>query len=307
MEKRKIVVFGCQQIAVGFIRFLLAQRDIEIPLVLTYELPLDKTYGYKSVFEEASKDGLNVKKPKELTASVITEIQRISPDVIFSVYYRKIFSEKLLQIPPLGCINVHPSLLPHYRGPVPTAWAIMNAEKYFGITLHYMDKQIDTGDILIQKRFEIFDDETGFELYTRAMKLGVEMLKENFYKILNKELTPYKQSGVGSYYGRSTWRYVIDWQDKAENIRNMIRVHAKPYNPAESLLLNRYMLINKATIVNNEKYTLQGPGKIVDVLEDKKLVISCSDGFLRLDEYEIFPPLTKIEEGIYLKAGNRFE
>lgn len=307
MNKKKIVLFACQQIGVDFIDFLLTKEDIEISLVVTYELPMDKTYGYKSVLEEALKGGLKVINPNRITESLIQEIKEIRPDVIFSVYYRKIFPSKLLKIPQLGCINIHPSLLPEYRGPVPTAWAIMNGENFFGITVHYMDKGIDTGDILVQERYEIFENETGYELYTRAMKLGTEMLKRNFYKILNKGIKPYKQSGKGSYYGKKPAKYTINWQEKAEYIINMIRVQGKPYNPAEAILLNRYIMINKATIIRDEKYVLQGPGKIVDILEDKKIIVSCVDGFLRLDEYEIFPKLTEIEEGIYLKIGNKFD
>nr|CAJ71368.1 similar to methionyl-tRNA formyltransferase [Candidatus Kuenenia stuttgartiensis] len=307
MIKKKIVVFGCQQIGVDFIDFLLTREDIEISLVVTYELPMDKTYGYKSVLEEATKRGLKVINPNRITESLIQEIKEINPYVIFSIYYRKIFHRELLKIPEIGCINIHPSLLPEYRGPVPTAWALMNGEKFFGITIHHMDEGTDTGDILVQEQYEIFDNETGYELYTRTMKLGAEMLKRNFYKILNKEIKPYKQSGIGSYYGKKLGKYTIDWQDKAEYIRNMIRVHAKPYNPAEALLLNRYVIINKATIIRDEKYVLQGAGKIVDILEDKKLIVSCVDGFLRLNEYEIFPKLTEIEEEIYLKIGNKFD
>lgn len=305
MIKKRIVVFGCQQIAVDFIEYLLTLNDIEIPLVVTYELPLDKTYGYKSVLEEAMKMELKVKNPSKITESLIKEIKDINPNCIFSVYYRKIFPKELIEIPKSGCINIHPSLLPKYKGPVPTAWAIKNGEKEFGVTIHYMDCGIDTGNILVQNKYEIFDDETGFELYTRAMSLGAKMLKENFYKILNNELKPQKQSGIGSYYGKKQWRYTIDWQQKADDIRNTIRVHSKPYNPAETLLFNRYVLINKASIIRDAKYILNGPGKIVAILEDKKLVVSCADGFLKLDEYEIFPPLTKSEEDIYLKIGNK--
>lgn len=309
MKKRKIIVFGCQQIAVDFIKYLLTRRDIdiEIPLVLTYELPMDKTYGYKSVYDEARKNGLNVKNVGRISDALLNEIREIKPYAIFSVYYRKIFPKKILGIPEIGCINVHPSLLPDYRGPVPTAWAVMNGEKETGVTIHVMDRGIDTGDILVQRKCDIRDDETGFELYSKVMKLGAAALRENFYKILDKKIKPRKQVGAGSYYGKSPWRYIIDWQRKAEDIRNMIRVHSRPYNCAETLLFNRYMLINRASVFNSRPHVLQGPGYIVEVLKGKKLLVSCADGFLRLDEYEIFPKLTRKEESVYLKAGNRFD
>ena len=170
-----------------------------------------------------------------------------------------------------------------------------------------MDQGIDTGDVLVQETYNILNDETGFDLYTRGMLLGAEMLRKHFSKIINKEITPYKQSGLGSYYGKKNGKFTIDWQNKAEFIRNMIRVHAKPYNPAEALLLNRYVLINKASIIRDDKYILQGAGKIVDILEGNKLLVSCVDGFLRLDDYEIVPQLNKIEEEVYLRIGNKFD
>jgi len=305
-SKFKVVIFGCQQIAVDFINFLHKIENVEIPLIVTYELPLDKTYGYESVMEEGKKMGLNVKNPNRVTDKIIAEVESIKPDIIFSVYYRKIFPNRLLSIPRLGSINIHPSLLPEYRGPVPTAWTIQNGEKFFGLTIHKMDQGIDTGEIYVQQKFAIDEDETGYELYTRGMTLGAKMLAENFSKLINNEIVPTKQEGIGSYYGKKRGRYIINWQQRAEDIRNMIRVHAKPYNPAETLLLNRYLIINKAKALYDDKYIPQGPGKIVDVLDGDRLVVSCSDGCLILEDYEIFPVLNEIDRPLYLKKGNTF-
>ena len=139
------------------------------------------------------------------------------------------------------------------------------------------------------------------------MALGAKLLAENFSKLINGEITPKKQVGIGSYYGKKRGRHMINWQQKTEDIRNTIRVHAKPYNPAETLLLNRYLIINKAKAIYDEKYTPQGPGKIVDVLEGDRLVVSCSDGCLLLEDYEIFPLLNDADKPLYLKKGNAFD
>ena len=93
---------------------------------------------------------------------------------------------------------------------------------------------------------------------------------------------------------------------KAENIRNMIRVHSKPFNPAETQLFNRYILINKASEVLDNKYTAQGCGIIVDIINEKP-VISCAEGCLILDEFIIVPKLDKIEKELYFKIGNKLE
>ena len=156
----KVVIFGCQQIAVDFISFL-KNNNVSIPLIITYELPLDKTYGYESVIEKFSNGETEVLNPKSVNINIINKVKSINPDIIFSIYYRKILPKSLLKIPRLGCINIHPSLLPKYRGPIPTAWAIENGESEFGITIHYMDEGIDTGDILVQKEYQILENETG--------------------------------------------------------------------------------------------------------------------------------------------------
>ncbi|MCH8330601.1 MAG: methionyl-tRNA formyltransferase [Bacteroidetes bacterium] len=303
----KIVVMGCQQIAIDFIKYLQTLDDVEIPLIITYELPLDKTYGYESVLEESGKLGINVKAPNTITKTLLDEIREIEPDMIFSIYYRKIFPQSLIDIPKNGCVNIHPGKLPDYRGPVPTAWAIRNGESDFGITIHYIDKGIDTGDVLVQQNYSILEDETGFELYTRAMELGGDLLKKNFYAIVNREIDPVKQKGTGSYYGKMGGKYNIDWQLPREDIRNMIRVHAKPYNPAESLLFNRYLLINRASFYDKADFIAQGPGRIVEVKDDEKLVVSCVDGCLLLEDYVIVPELDETEKSVYLKTSNKLD
>lgn len=302
---KQIVVFGCQQIAVDFIRYVVTQKDVHVVLIVTYELPLDETYGYESVIKNFSTSDIEVLSPPKITKSLIDKIRDIRPDYIFSIYYRQILPKSLLSIAKFASINIHPSLLPHYRGPVPTAWTIENGEKYFGITIHLMDEGIDTGDILVQEKYPIIENETGFALYTRGMKLGFELLKNNFSKLINNKITPKPQMGIGSYYGKKSGKYTINWQESAEKINNKIRVHSIPYNPAESCLFNRYIFINKATPSYDKNYISQGCGKIVDIIDDDKLVISCADGCLILDDYKVIPELDEKEKLIYFRVGNK--
>lgn len=302
----KVILFGCQQIAVDTLSYLSARKDVELPLVVTYELPLDQTYGYQSVMTFCEERKIDVINPKSVTKEVVERIADISPDLILSIYYRKIFPPSLIELPRLGCINIHPSALPYYRGPVPTAWAIEKGEEEFGITIHYMDQGIDTGDILVQEMHDIGANETGFELYTRAMGLGFKLLEKAFDDIINENVVATPQVGAGSYYGKKNGRYTIDWKKSVREIKNLIRVHAKPFNPAETILFNRYLLINKSIEYEMQKFPLQGGGRIVKIIDNDQLVVSCSDGFLLLQEYEFAPALTKKEKVLYLKEGNSF-
>jgi methionyl-tRNA formyltransferase len=302
----KIVVFGCQQIAVDILKYLSSKQDVELTLVITYELPLDETYGYESVVKFCKEKNINVDNPKTVTNDVVQKVLDINPDLILSIYYRKILPKSLIKCPKLGCINIHPSALPYYRGPVPTAWAIENGEEKFGITIHYMDEGIDTGDILVQEIYDIEKDETGYGLYTRAMQLGYQLFQEYFDKIVKGEIIAKPQVGIGSYYGKKDGKHTIYWKKSVQEIIGLIRVHAKPFNPAETLLFNRYVLINRAEEYNLDE-PLQGAGKIVKIFENDNFVVSCTNGYLLVKDYEIVPTITEQEKKIYLREGNCFE
>ena len=298
----KVIVFGCQQIALDFIKYLHKRDDVELQLVFTYELPMDSIYGYSSVIDYCKKNA--IKHSNDFGMKVINKIKDSNPDIIFSVYYRKILSKEILNIPRLGCINIHPSLLPFYRGPAPTAWALLNNEKEVGLTIHYMDEGIDTGDVLVQKKVPVDPDETGFELYDKCMREGAELLISNFDNLINQNIIGKPQIGRGSYYGKFVGKPIINWKDSCQKIINQIRASARPYNVCETIILNKYLYINRAVIIDLD-LPLQGPGKIVEVHNDSKIVVSCVDGYILVQEYEIFPIINDNDRHYYLKIGNK--
>ena len=224
----RVALFGSQGIAVAFLDFLTALDDVEVVLVVTCDSERDASLGYESL--KARAETLNL---TSIDATgdddVLGSLSSIEPDILFSVYYRRLLPPEILRIPPLGCVNIHPGLLPDYRGATPTAWAILNGESTFGITIHYMDATFDTGDILVQERHDIDPHETGYELRGRAMRLGTELLTRSFDGIVNRTLPPVKQEGSGSYFGKLETRYLIDWSESPEIIRNAVRVYASPY------------------------------------------------------------------------------
>ena len=307
MDKKKVIIFGCQAISINILRYLARLKNIEIPKIYTYEILSDISRGQESIIDVAKNLKIPISSPKTISKRTIEEVKSFNPDLILSAYYRKIFPESLIKLPKLGVINIHPSYLPFYRGPVPTAWAILNAEKKFGITIHKVDKGIDTGDILIQKKYPIYDDESGFELYMRAMDLGAKLFIENFSKILNNKVKPKKQKSGGSYFGKLKTRVFIDWKDSAQNIKNQVRVRSKPYNTMETILENKYFFINKVSIVNNQNFSIQIPGKILKVYKDETFLVSWSNGIIHVKEYDVYPQFEGIEKQIYLKSGRRFE
>lgn len=129
------------------------------------------------------------------------EILEFSPNYIISVYYRYILNDNILKIVNYKAINLHPSLLPKYRGTKSSVWAIINNEKYTGISFHYMNKNIDDGHLLFQKKIEILPNDTAFSLYHKLISLSIKYFSKAFKLLLNN-YKGYPQLGTKSYYKR---------------------------------------------------------------------------------------------------------
>ena len=160
-------------------------------------------------------------KIKELTE----ELKTINPDVICVVAYGKILPRKILEIPKFGCINVHASLLPKYRGAAPIQWAVLNGDKVTGISTMYMDKGMDTGDIILKEEVTIGEDETTGELWERLSKIGGELLVQTLEKLEEGTAPREKQSEdftVAPMLSKEMSK--IDWETKtAQEIKNLVR------------------------------------------------------------------------------------
>lgn len=304
--KKKVIIFGCQEIAVNIINFLRKKKEIEISLVVTYDLPLDITYDYKIVSDFCKKNKIKYIKFSRFNDDLINQITKINPDLIITCYFRKIIPKKLINLTK-SIINLHPSFLPYYRGPVPTAWAILNNEKYSGFTIHEIDSGIDTGKIIKRKKIPISNNDTGYTLYKKGMNLGYKMFKESFDIIISKKYKPISQKEFGSYFGKLEVEQFINWQYTTSHILNLIRVYSYPYNSAKSKIFNKYLLIDKAEIYRDKKIFAQRPGKIEKIVNGKYPVISCSDGLIVLKKFIFVKPLNKKEKKIYLKVGNILE
>lgn len=301
---KKVLLFTSQDIGNDVFAYLHSRDDVDL-IVVTQRTRRDEIYGYRATFDLCREKGVEVHTPKALDEAFLSNVERMAPDLVICAYYPRIFPRRLIDIPPLGCVNVHPGLLPDYRGTFPTPWCILNNEKEIGVTLHYMDEGVDTGDVLVQKRHPIGADETGHELYRRSMKLCADLLIGNFDALLRKEIKSRPQAPGGSYYNRIAPQYRIDWHQSRSEIRNQIRVHARPYFPAFSFLMNKCLTINKASFVEMKNYRAQGAGIICEVLEGMKFVVSCVDGCLLIEDYDLFPILRPDDIALHIRAGNR--
>ncbi len=179
------------------------------------------------VKEFALEKGLDVVQPEKVKKNeeFIDSIRTLNPDIICVVAYGKILPKEILEIPKLGCINVHGSLLPKYRGAAPIQWAVLNGDKETGITTMYMDEGMDTGDMILKEKVEIGENETTGELWDRLSKLGGRLLVKTLQQIENGTAPREKQGEnftVAPMLDKKMAK--IDWENKnAKEIKNLVR------------------------------------------------------------------------------------
>jgi len=222
-----IVFFGTPLFAAPSLKALI-QAGEEIPAVVTQP---DKKKGrghllsISPVKEFAVKNNIRVLQPEKMKDAVfLNELSSIRPELIVVVAYGKILTEDILRLSELGCINVHASLLPKYRGAAPIAWAIINGEKKTGITTMLMDKGLDTGDILLQEELDISSEDSAETLSNKLSELGAALLLETISGIKDGSLKPHKQTGDVTYAPIIQKKDgLINWSMKASELSNFVR------------------------------------------------------------------------------------
>lgn len=221
----------------------------------------------------------------------INQIKELNPDLICVVAYGKILPQELLDIPKLGCINVHGSLLPKYRGAAPIQWAVLNGDKTTGITTMYMDAGMDTGDMILKQEIEIGEDETTGELWDRLSKIGGKILVKTVELIEQGKAPREKQGGdftMAPMLEKSMAQ--IDWKNQtAEQIHNLIR-GLNPIMGAYSFLEGKKIKFWKAKNLKDEEISQAmretEAGTILLADEKQGLYIKAKEGVIRILEIQ---------------------
>ena len=241
----------------------------------------------------AIEKNLNVYQPLKIrnNVEIIQEIKNLNPDVICVVAYGKILPKEILDIPKLGCINVHASLLPKYRGAAPIQWAILNGDKTTGITTMYMDEGMDTGDIILKEEVEIGENETTGELWDRLSKIGAKLLVKTLKQIQEGTAPRKKQEGnftMAPMLNKEIAK--IDWEEKdATQIKNLVR-GLNPIMGAYSYLNGKKIKFWKVEVVTIDK--------MIQKAQIKK-------EYLNMDNLENGTILiANPKEGLYIKTKN---
>ena len=219
----------------------------------------------------------------------IEEIKELHPDIICVVAYGKILPKEILYIPQYGCINVHASLLPKYRGAAPIQWAVLNGETVTGVTTMYMDEGMDTGDILLTQEVSIGEDETTGELWDRLSKIGGELLVKTIEEIQNGTSSRVQQ---GNDYTMapmlSKEMAKINWKErKSKEIKNLVR-GLNPIMGAYTMYQDKKIKLWKVEIVKNCEIEQkdQLPGEILIANDKQGLYIKTIDGVIKVIEIQ---------------------
>ena len=242
------------------------------------------------VKEYAVSKNLNIYQPEKVKNNdeFIQTIKDLNPEVICVVAYGKILPKEILEIPKYGCINVHGSLLPKYRGSAPIQWAVLNGDKVTGVTTMYMAEGMDTGDMILKQETEIGENETTGELWERLSKIGADLLVKTLELIRENKAPRKKQPNDFSIAPMLNKQMAkIDWENQtAEQIKNLVR-GLNPIMGAYTFIDNKKVKFWKVELKPiTDEYKDTKNGTIVLADSKKGLEIKAKDGIIRVIELQ---------------------
>ena len=276
----KAIVLAYHNIGCAGIRALIA-HGYEIAAVFTHQDDPEENHWFESVAELAARYDIEVHAPENINHPLWVErIKAMNPDILFSFYYRNMVGAEILSLPPKGCLNLHGSLLPKYRGRCPVNWALIHGETETGVTLHYMTVKPDAGDIVGQEALLIGDDDTALTLHQK-MTTAAAALLDQALPLIKDGLTPRRpQERIpGSYFGgRRPVDGEIDWSRPARTVRNLVRAVTRPYPGAFSFIGNRKLMVWSVAIEPGRTGALPGT-----VLSASPLIVACGEDAVRIE------------------------
>lgn len=283
----RVIFMGTPDFAVPCLKTLI-DNNHEIVCVIT-QPDRPKGRGNKltppPVKELALHYELEVFQPEKVRATeAVTKIMAYKPDIIVVVAFGQILPLNILKTPKYGCINVHASLLPKYRGASPIHWAIISGEKSTGVTTMFMDEGMDTGDMLLKSETPIGENETMQELHDRLSQMGAELMIKTINQIESGEVERKHQDNSQATYSKLLTKEMgnIDWAIDASRIRNLIR-GTHPWPGAYTYYEGEKFKIFSADIVEDNKSS--APGTIVEVTKNA-IIIQTGSGLISLKEIQ---------------------
>ena len=230
-----------------------------------------------------------VLQPEKIRADqeFIEHIKNLAPDLIIVVAFGQILPKSILDIPRLGCINIHGSLLPKYRGSSPIQRAILNDDETTGVTIMYMDVGMDTGDMISKAEMLVLPEDTAGSLHDRMMHVGAEVLRETLPGIIDQTVKGVKQNEEEATYAPMLDKQMglIDWEQNSRVIDCLVR-GLTPWPTAYTYYDSKLVKIWKVKAVEHEDSKTR-PGQIIDIIAEEGILVSTLDGALLIEELQV--------------------
>lgn len=285
----KIVFMGTPDFAVPSIRALVEKGYDVVAAVTQPDRPRGRSKELipTEVKQFAMEHGIPVLQPEKVKKNqeFLEELKKLNPDLLVTCAYGNIVPQTVLDVPAFGCINVHGSLLPKYRGAAPIQWSIINGDKVTGVTTMMTDIGIDTGDILLKREVEITEDMNAGELFDRLSEVGADLLIETIEALQNGTLTktPQIHSDATHTSMLSKESGLIDWSKDARTIHNLVR-GVYPWPVAYTFYQGERMRVLKTKVINSED-TFTQSGQIIDV-NDSGIFVATARGILLIENIQ---------------------
>lgn len=284
----RIVFMGTPEFAVPSFK-LLNESSHKVVAVVT---PPDRRKGrglkviYSPVKQAAMDAKLPILQPENLKDEhFIQSLQNLKAD-LFAVVGFRILPEVIFDLPDKGTINLHSSLLPKYRGAAPIQWAIINGDTVTGVTTFFIQKKVDTGDLLMQKEVPILSDDNAGTLHDKLAKIGSQLLLQTIDAIEKNKIEARPQEGEATPAPKIFPQHMeIKWQNSAKEIYNQIRAFA-PRPGAFTTFKDKRLKIFQATVLDASGAGTKTPGSILQV-DTKSLIVQCKKGSLQIGEVQL--------------------
>lgn len=292
----KILFMGSPDFCVQFLMDLAEEHEI-VGIITKPDLSRNKRRSDRTNNPEwyALRNNVILLQPAKFNKATVSRIKHLKPDIIVVIAYGMKLPEDVLKIPGKGCINIHFSYLPEYRGSAPARWVLINGETETGVTAMYMDENIDTGNIIIRERVSIELTDKYEELMGKLVYKGQELLQETLKGIIRRDVKVLNQDGLVKYKYAPLIKKEdsrIDWKDSAKRIYNITRA----FHPAGAWMeiqtgagKKRILKIIEVSLPIQEN-SFEGrykAGQIIEVKNEEGVAIKCGMGYLRLLEVQV--------------------